>query len=304
MRNAIRRGAEWLRQRPRLGRLALRLIPDLPVTVELPHLGRFRIRLRRNRSFWLRDPEAFERVPFGLLASLVRVGDTVADLGANVGLYARFLVQRAGAARVVAFEPWPENLPLLQENLGLGGIADSVSVHALAIGDVDGEQLFQVDDVQSTSGSLDSVRAGAAAEGRENLGMPALSIPVACRSIDSLLENREIPEPAVLKIDVEGAEGRVLTGAMRFLERRRPRLLVEIHGAQEAREVSSLLCALGYEGIAQVEPSLDASGYLRLSQLSRGRIVGRYDVHFIAASCDGGLPSAEMLASGPFEPMG
>lgn len=300
----IRSAARELRRWPRLGAAALRLVPDLSVQLRFPHLGPFRVRLRRNRAFWLRDPEEFERVPFAMLASLVRAGDVVADLGANLGLYVRFLLSHAGASRVLAFEPWAENRKLLAENIRLGGVEGSVALLPYAVGDVDAEVYFQVDDVQSASGSLDSVRLGEPSEGRANLRLPPLSIRVPCRTLDNLIDSGEIPEPDVLKIDVEGAEVRALKGADGLLRRRRPRILVELHGAREAREVLASLLDLGYETVGLVERQLDPSGFSALSSVDIARIQGRYDVHFIAASCDGGVPTPAVLAESPFGGMG
>ncbi|HEY0552851.1 MAG TPA: hypothetical protein VGG20_01190, partial [Thermoanaerobaculia bacterium] len=101
----IRSIAYALRTRPLLGRWALRMIPDVPWVLNVEGIGAFRIRLRRNRSLWLRKPLESESFPFAMLRHLVRPGDVVYDCGANLGLYDRFLVSTLGAGRVVAFEP-------------------------------------------------------------------------------------------------------------------------------------------------------------------------------------------------------
>ena len=64
-----------------------------------------RIRLRRNRSFWLRDIYSLEWYPVAALQALVRPGDMVWDIGANIGLYSRLLANKFDAGNVVAFEP-------------------------------------------------------------------------------------------------------------------------------------------------------------------------------------------------------
>jgi hypothetical protein len=76
----------WLRQRPALGRVALRCLPDIRVKILVKPIGDFYIRLRRNRSFWLRDPLTHERFPLGALRRLVGPGKVVYDVGANIGL--------------------------------------------------------------------------------------------------------------------------------------------------------------------------------------------------------------------------
>ena len=53
--------------------------------------------------------------------------------------------------------------------------------------------------------------------------------------------------PTVIKIDVEGHESAVLTGALQTLERYRPTLLCEVHGAEEAEAVVRSVAGVGYE---------------------------------------------------------
>ena len=274
-----------LRTRPRLGRWALRLIPDLPWTVRIAGLGPFRIRLRRNRSWWLRDPLESERVPFAILRRLVRPGDVVYDIGANLGLYTRYLVTALGAARVVAFEPAADNRVLLERNLALAGLGERVAVLPLAIGDEDSSAEFQVDDMQSASGTLSKVTGGAPCVGRGNLGLGPLTTEVACRSLDSLAAEG-LPRPDVIKVDVEGAEALLLRGARRLLREAGPSLLIELHGAELAREVLPILADLGYACAAKVSPRLHAGGFGPVDPSLLPLVEGPYDVHFLVAVRD------------------
>lgn len=289
----VRSIANSLRTRPLLGRWALRMIPDLPWTLDVEGIGPFRIRLRRNRSLWLRKPLESESFPFAMLRGLVRPGDVVYDCGANLGLYGRFLTTTLGAARVVAFEPSPENRRFLAANLALGGVAGRVTILPMALADEDGIAEFQVDDIQTTSGTLSKVTAGGPSEGRGNLRLSPLTAQVLCRRLDTVVAEERLPPPDVIKIDVEGAEALLLRGADRTLRERGPRLVIELHGAAVAREVLALLHELGYACAGKVEPHLHPSGYGRIDPSMLPRVKGLYDVHFIAASRDpGDLPAA------------
>jgi FkbM family methyltransferase len=281
----IRTLAYRLRTRPLLGRWALRLIPDWQWTMRIAGIGPFRIRLRRNRSFWLRDPLASESFPFAMLRHLVRGGDVVYDAGANLGLYARFLVTALGARRVIAFEPVSDNRALLAANLALGGIAARVQVVPVALADEDGVLEFQIDDQQSASGTLSKVTAGRPAVGRENLGLGPLTAEVACRRLDSLVAEG-LPEPDVIKIDVEGAEALLLRGAGGLLRGRGPHLLIELHGAEAARDVLPLLDDLGYACSAKVGPHIHPGGFGRVDPSVLPKVEGPYDIHFVVAARD------------------
>jgi FkbM family methyltransferase len=293
MLQAIRWLGYRLRTHPRLGRWALRLIPDLPWTVRIAGIGPFRIHLRRNRSWWLRDPMESESFPFAMLRHLVRPGDVVYDVGANLGLYARYLVRNLGAGRVVAFEPAAENRALLTRNLLLGGVDGQVMVLPVAIDEADGTAEFQVDDMQSASGTLSKVTGGGPCLGRHNLGLGPLAEQVVCRSLDSLVDEG-LPRPDVIKVDVEGAEALLLRGAQRLLRETGPRLLIELHGAHLAREVLPILCDLGYTCAAKVSSRIHAGGFGQVDPSVLPRVEGPYDIHFVVAVRD----PAELPARG------
>ncbi len=146
-----------------------------------------------------------------LLAS-VSPGDVVADVGANVGLYAVAIARRVGrTGRVIAYEPDAGNAELLRRNLALNGWADVVEVRDVAVGSERGEIPFVSDRQQSRFD-------------------PAGASRVRVVTLDD-----ELDQLALLKIDVEGFECAVLQGARRVLadDRRRPRrIFVEAHLAR------------------------------------------------------------------------
>jgi FkbM family methyltransferase len=200
---------------------------------------------------------------------------------------------------VVAFEPSAENRRFLAGNLDLGGIADRVTVLPLALADEDGVAEFQVDDVQTTSGTLSKVTGGAPSEGRRNLRLAPLTDQVLCRRLDTVVREENLPPPDVIKIDVEGAEALLLRGAAGILSERGPRLVVELHGAAVAREVLELLHARGYTCAGKVGEHLHPSGYGRIDPSMLPQVKGLYDVHFIAASRDpADLPADSKEMSG------
>ena len=210
--------------------------------------------------------------------------DVVWDVGANIGLYSRWLISQLNARRVIAFEPMSQNVPELEHNLKLGGVEDRVTVVRWALSDSDGEVDFQIDDMQSASGSLDSVRHGAASQGRAALRLPPKTEKVVSRCIDSILEADELPAPDVLKVDVEGAEALVLRGGDRFFTAKSPRVLMEMHGVEMAKECLQFLLDRGYSVAGCVPRAWDENHHLKLNLGAVRRIQDKYDVHFIAAS--------------------
>jgi len=275
--------ASWLRSRPLLGRWCLSLVPDIRWTLKIGSLGPLRVRLRRHRYLWLRDPFVTEAFPWETLSRITPSRATVFDVGANIGLYTRFALGSLRAGHVVAFEPWRENCRLLEENIALVGAQDQVTILQIALGDEDGDALFQVDNVQSTSGTLDRVTCGAPSEGRRNLRLAPVHTRVRCVRLDSIIKENRLPLPDVIKIDAEGAEGMILRGARELLLQHRPRLLVELHGPGVAREVIRLLLDLNYSCTAKGSSQLFPGGRGPVTIGVLDQIQSLYDVEFVVA---------------------
>ena len=235
-----------VRTHPTLGRMALYAIPDIRWSVNVRGIGLMSIHLRRNRSYWLRDPLHHESFMLGAMQRLIRPNDIVFDVGANLGLYVRFMVQRFGAGRVIAFEPMSQNQALLYQNIRLGNCQDRVQIVATALADYEGMDEFQTDDISSASGTLNVVTHGEPSQARRQYGLPPITETVTVSCLDTMVESGIVPVPNVIKVDVEGAEERLLRGAVRTLEKHSPSLAIEMHGPEESRKVVRLLLEIGY----------------------------------------------------------
>jgi FkbM family methyltransferase len=279
--------ARWMqyqvRTRPALGRRVLRCIPDVKMRLQVAGLGPVRIRLRRNRSLWLRNPLATECVMFAALRRMVRPGDVVYDAGANIGIYVRYLLAQCGAGAVVAFEPMPENVELLRENVALSGLPEKVRLLEVALSDSDGTGDFQLDDISSASATLSCVSAGRASEARRQYGLPPMIARVRTACLDSILQSEKLPVPQVIKIDVEGAEGLLLSGARQLLTRHHPKLAIELHGIPCARNVVGLLSRIGYCCYGYLRKN-DRFAYTGIGPEQITELSGQYDLERIFAS--------------------
>ncbi len=176
----------------------------------------------------------FERYEQELLKRLVRPGDVMFDIGANVGFYTLLAARLVGHdGSVVAFEPAARNVGYLRRHLELNSLTN-VRVLEAAVGDRVGTAVFQ------TGPSF--------SEG--HLVPGDLPGPGQCRirliTLDDLLTRSEVPPPQMLKIDVEGAEYAVLRGAVNLLKRARPEILLSTHSTALREECSHLLTGLGY----------------------------------------------------------
>lgn len=147
----------------------------------------------------------------GLTARFLQVvgpGAVVVDVGANIGLYTLHAARAVGlAGQVHAFEPTPAVHDLLAENVQVNGHRESgvVRLHRLALADEDGEANFAVYGDNNGHNSLYPK------SGDDDL----LRVPV--RRLDDVLGDEVALD--VVKVDVEGAELRVLAGMQRLAER-------------------------------------------------------------------------------------
>ncbi|NNF58126.1 MAG: FkbM family methyltransferase [Rhodothermaceae bacterium] len=167
-------------------------------------------------------------------AERIRPGDTVYDLGANIGFYMILAARLVGpTGRVVAFEPFPATAAAARHNARLNAF-DQVHVIEAAVADRPGEEWLM------TGTGPVTFRLG---EDREQ---PGQLVPVI--SVDAFVSTAEEPPPDFVKIDVEGAEERVLLGMKDTLRQHRPTVLCEVHYAISdfAGFVARELGPLGY----------------------------------------------------------
>lgn len=174
-------------------------------------LGPQKARFYAHSEWVARDLATFggEQELLQLLISLVRPGDVVYDIGANMGIHAVFLGQAVGTlGRILAFEPEPHYCERLRGNTALNDV-QNVRVFCLALGDH--AHLSEL--LPSERGTAaPRLAENSATEGAEPKGQSVQVIEG-----DSLIESENLPTPRMVKIDVEGHEYAVLRGLRRTL---------------------------------------------------------------------------------------
>lgn len=173
-----------------------------------------------------------------LLEALLEPASHCLDVGAHEGAVLREMVRLAPDGRHVAWEPLPAFARRLRSEF------PAVEVREAAVSDRAGTRSFaHVVDEPGWSGF----------EARPTpRGGPVETIAVRCERLDDVVLPAGV-QPALIKIDVEGAEELVLRGAGETLRRHRPVVVFE-HGAGSAEHyggtpdrIHELLAELGYE---------------------------------------------------------
>ena len=192
-----------------------------------------------ERPIWINgfDPRDQQTLFF---RQALRPGDCVLDIGANVGYYSLLAASLVGPRGAVhAFEPSATVLESLRRNVALNPQA-AVTIHPLALSDRVQSAPFYIASERHTG--LSSLR---------DLGAKTQRVAdVSTAPLDELRE--KLPPVRLVKLDVEGAEWRVLQGARELLARDRPDLLLELTDAflrelgGSAEQVCQLLTRLGY----------------------------------------------------------
>lgn len=225
-----------------------------------------RVRLRSGASIGFSAPDylqlliyyqgVFEPHCLPYLKLCAEHGDTVVDVGANIGFYTLESALAVGSAgRVISIEAAPPIFEALAKNVAANEFRQ-VRLVKTAVSDVAGEAVL-------------------ALPRGDNLGMFTLgtvesteSYHVSLRPLDDVLEETGLDSLALIKIDIEGSEYRALRGAARTIGRYKPAILIELNESALFRCGSSA---------AEVRRHLEDAGYA-------GWVIGRQGLRSLPAA--------------------
>lgn len=182
-----------------------------------------------------------------VVSYLVTPGDTVIDIGANIGVYTKFLSSMVGPnGSIYSVEPIPETFQMLSavtDKLKL----NNVQIINCALSDSITNQIMEIPIYSSTG--VDNYYQARIIKDSEN--EPSFKhVEVKTNTLDSLFAD-SLETISFIKVDVEGHELACLRGAKRFLDKTGCAWLIEIGGdpddaSSNARQVFDTLYAKGY----------------------------------------------------------
>lgn len=173
-------------------------------------------------------------------------GDLVFDLGANIGLVAYALAQQVGpAGRVVSFEPDPDSLAYLRRNVARHSL-EQVTIEPFAIAPAAGKLEFFAEG---------TITSGLASARKDSLMTQSMGSVITIDAITLADAVERHGMPAWIKMDIEGAEIDVISGARELLGSAHPHMVIDtshwVGGETTAARVEQLLREIGYSVITE-----------------------------------------------------
>lgn len=207
---------------------------------EAQGLDNNRFRLKGGQGEWFTFYENVIRRDYLQNGILVQKGDTVIDIGANIGTFTLVVASLVGpGGRVIAFEPNPSIQPRLREHVCANRLTQ-VTVHNDAVGGSNGTiTLF----VQSKS-SLSTTHSTLDDSDRSD-GIP---VQVVVRGINEIFDGIE-GEVGLLKVDCEGAEYDIFDRLSEANAGKIRQIAMEVHkiAGRTSEALISRLTSLGFD---------------------------------------------------------
>lgn len=151
----------------------------------------------------------FAKSDFAALEKFIVSGQSVIDIGANIGLYTRYFAKRLPDGHVLAIEPEQKNIKCLQN---LKKKYSNVMLFEGAVGNNDGTANFSISHNHPGDHHL------------SDMGEKV----VAIKKIDTLVKHQFNHQISLIKIDVQGAELEALKGAEYTIKTMKPTFFIEI----------------------------------------------------------------------------
>jgi len=165
----------------------------------------------RYLSLWLRKLRLAETLECRLVAKWCRPGMCVADIGANAGFYSLLLARCVGATgHVWAFEPDAVNFAMLQRNVEANGYSN-ITMNRKAVGAASGQDRLYVSDIHT-------------GDHRTYPSEPREAVPIEVVALDDYFPAEQRID--LIKMDIQGSEGKALEGMKRILREQRDLMLL------------------------------------------------------------------------------
>lgn len=161
--------------------------------------------------------DIYEKDDSEMLFKLVKDGDTIFDIGANIGWYSNHLAKRFPNSTIYSFEPIPETFNQITANTILNG-ATNIRLNNLALSAKKEKLAFYYSPTVTGASSSQNIT--------ENNNMTKLELEA--ETIDNFMITNSISKLDFIKCDVEGAEYFVYQGGFETFQHNKPIVFTEM----------------------------------------------------------------------------
>ena len=187
--------------------------------------------------------DGFEKDEIEFMTKVLREGDILIDIGANIGIFsltASNIVGKSG--KVISFEPSPVTYARLVENIKLNNF-ENIDARNIGISDKQGSLSLNI-----SENGFDAWNSFAG--GNDNKFQKVVEVNVS--TLDEELKNTDKNKVSFIKIDVEGWEKFVLEGGRKILQNYSPTVMIEFTEANTfaagyfVQDLYDIMVALNY----------------------------------------------------------
>jgi FkbM family methyltransferase len=161
--------------------------------------------------------DVYEKQDSAMLFNLVQDGDTIFDIGANIGWYSCHMAKKLPNSKIYSFEPIPETFEKLNKNVKVNDITNVVLVN-IAFSSKKEILTFYYSPLVSGASSSQNIT--------ENENMSKLDC--AADTLDNYIAVNNIKKLDFIKCDVEGAEYFVFQGGSKTFGEHKPVVFTEM----------------------------------------------------------------------------
>lgn len=195
--------------------------------------------------------EVFIRKTYNPYFLQIKSGDTVVDIGANIGIFSLYAALN-GATNIYSIEPLKENLRLIKQNFWINNLTCPILIN-IAISNKNGWSKLYLSDHDSHNLLFK----------RNNNRKFSKYRTVKTFKLSKFLEKYKVNKVDFLKIDCEGSEGDIFASTGQSEWKNIKKISIEYHNGVSIlndREISARLITLGYK--VKTMKSDDYFGYI------------------------------------------
>lgn len=189
--------------------------------------------------------EGFEKNELEFMSKVLRVGDILIDVGANIGLFSLIASKIVGqSGKVISFEPSPATFNRLQENISLNNLKN---IDSRNIGLSNKKGILSLNVSENGFDAWNTFAKGDIEDKFQKI------VDVNVSTLDETLIDIDKAKISFIKIDVEGWEKFVFEGGKEFLKDYSPTVMVEFTEANtfaagyHVHELFDIMVSLNYK---------------------------------------------------------